>query len=84
MEQVADTLSGSEDAPQVIIDLSDLDFIHSALMARLVALNKRIRAAEGRLILCGMQPVVQTAFQDARLHKVFEIHADERSALAAL
>ncbi len=83
MERVADTLLGSGDAPRVIADLSDLDFINSALMARLVALNKRIRAADGRFVLCGMQPVVQTAFQDARLHKVFEIHADVHSALAA-
>jgi anti-sigma B factor antagonist len=84
LERVADTLLASEEAPHVITDLSDLDFIPSALMARLVALNKRIQAAEGRLILCGMQPVVQTAFQDARLHKVFEIHADEQAALATL
>lgn len=84
MERVADALLVSEDAPQVIANLSDLDFVNSALMARLVALNKRMRAAEGRLILCGMQPVVQAAFEDARLHKVFEIQPSEQAALAAL
>jgi len=84
MERVADAIVGSGDAPKVVADLSDFDFINSALMARMVALNKRIHAAGGRFILCGMQPIVQTAFEDARLHKVFEIHADARSALAAL
>jgi len=83
MERVADVLLDSADAPQVIADMSELDFVNSALMARLVAMNKRIRAAEGRFKLCGMQPIVQTAFLDARLHKVFEIHADEQEALAA-
>lgn len=84
MEQVAEALLGSEGAPHVVANLSDVDFVNSALMARLVALNKRIRAANGRFVLCGMQPIVQTAFMDARLHKVFEIHGDERAALAAL
>jgi len=84
LEQVAEKLLGSESPLRVVVDLSDLDFISSALMARLVALNKRIRAADGRFILCGMHPVVWDAFHDSTLHRVFEIHADQQAAFAAL
>ncbi|MBL7039224.1 MAG: STAS domain-containing protein [Pirellulaceae bacterium] len=84
MQQVAEKLLGSKAPLRVVVDLSDLDFISSALMARLVALNKRIRAADGRFILCGMQPVVRDAFHDSTLHRVFEIHADQQASFAAL
>jgi anti-anti-sigma regulatory factor len=46
-------------------------------------LNKRVQAAEGRLILCGLHPFVREAFHDSRLERVFEISDDLEAALAS-
>lgn len=67
----------------VIVDLSRFaEIISSEFVARLVALNKRVRAAKRRLILCGLAPLVRDAFVGAKLDMVFEICDDERAALA--
>ena len=68
-----------------MVDLSELDFVTSALVARLVDLNRRIRAAEGRLVLSGMgHLLVWEAFYGTNLHKIFEISENDESALASL
>lgn len=84
IECLVEALVRSEGAPRVVVDLSDLDVVSSSLIARLVALNKRVRAAKGRLILCGLHPFVREAFFDSSLNRVFEILDDEEAALASL
>jgi len=61
----------------VIVDLAQLDTVDSAFVARLVSMNKQIRAAGGRLILSGLQPIVREVFEQLRLDRAFEILAAE-------
>ncbi len=83
VERLSERLVGSDDAPCVVFDLSDLDLISSALTARLIAVNKRVRTAKGKLILCGLCPFVLETFQGSRLDRVFSIADDEEAALAS-
>lgn len=83
VEHLCERLTASDDGPCVVFDLSDLDLITSALTARLIAVNKRIRAAKGKLILCGLCPFVLETFQGSRLDRVFNIANDEQAALAS-
>jgi len=83
VERLSERLVGSDDAPSVVFDLSDLDLISSALTARLIAVNKRVRTAKGKLILCGLCPFVLETFQGSRLDRVFSIADDEEAALAS-
>ena len=82
--RLAKSLVRREVIPRVVVDLSELDFVNSAFVARLVDLNKRIRAAEGKLVLCGMQFLVWDAFHSTNLYKVFDICENEKAALANL
>lgn len=84
IERVSEALVGSGGVVRVIVDLSDVGLISSVFAARLVALNKRIRTAKGRLILCGMNQLVRETFQGCRLDRLFEISDDEKAALASL
>jgi len=83
IERLAEALASSAGVPRVVVELSDLDVVSSSLIARLVALNKRVRAAKGRLILCGLHPFVREAFFDSSLNRVFDIVDDEEAALAS-
>jgi anti-sigma B factor antagonist len=84
IECLAEALMPPAHIPRVVVELSDLDVISSALIARLAALSKRVRAVKGRLILCGLLPFVREAFFDSSLNSVFEILDDEEAALASL
>lgn len=84
IQRLADSLAESRDVPRVVVDLSSLDRVTSLLMAKLLVLDRRMRCAEGALVLCGMQPVVRLAFVSTKLDTVFKIADDEDKALAGL
>jgi len=83
VERLCEALIGAGSTPRIVVDLSDIELIGSALTARLIALNKRIRAAGGRLVLCGLCPFVRDTFHGSRLDRVFEVADDEEAALAS-
>jgi len=84
VERLCEALAQGGRAPNLILDLSDIELIGSALTARLIALNKQIRAAGGRLVLCGLHRLVRDTFQGSRLDRVFEVADDAQAALENL
>jgi anti-anti-sigma factor len=72
VEQVAESVL-REGIEGVVFDLGLLDFVSTSLVARLVTLNKRVRAANRRLVLCQMRPIVRELFTRFRLHTAFDI-----------
>jgi anti-anti-sigma factor len=73
IDRLLQSLLRSRDVPHVTIDLSALDIVNSALVAMLVLMNKRIRAAGGTLRLCELTPVVLEIFRRFKLHTLFDI-----------
>jgi anti-anti-sigma factor len=73
IERLAESLVRSCHVLRVVIDLSGLEFISSAMIAELLALRKRVLAAKGRLVLCGLSPYVQTIFSSTQIERLFEI-----------
>jgi hypothetical protein len=54
------------------------------MMAGLLALRKRMLAAKGRLVLCGLSPNVQTVFSRTRIETLFEIVDSATDAVRTL
>jgi anti-anti-sigma factor len=81
IERVSKTLITGAEPPRVVLNLSRLKFISSAFVAGMIAMQKRIRTAGGRLILCGMHPIVRETLHGARLDTFFDIREDEDDAL---
>ena len=77
IDRLTRSLLRSRDAPHVTMDLSALDIINSALVAMLVLLNKRIRAAGGTFQLSGLGPVVREIFYRFKLDTLFDIAEHE-------
>ena len=68
----------------VLLDFSNVQFISSAALNRLIVLEKALRESGQRLVLFGLQRPVHTIMSITRMDQVFTIVADESSAWAAL
>ena len=74
----------SVEPPLVAIDLSQTSYMGSAFIEVLVRACKRVNARQGRLVLCGMQPLCVEVLVAMRLDKIFELFASVDEAVAAL
>lgn len=69
---------------RVVVDLCDQSSIRSEFVGMMIALHKEMQAAKGRLVLCGLHPIVREALHTAWLDRFFEIADDKDTALASL
>ena len=70
-------------AEQLILDLSDLQFISSVGLGALVAAHLRCRHHKSVVKLVGPQPKIRELLEVTRLTKLFSIHDSVEAALAA-
>jgi len=84
IERASSALLRSGDVRRIILNLSSVKFASSSFIAGLVALHKKLRTAEGKLVLCELRPVVREVLHGARLDKFFDIADDEQKALDSL
>jgi anti-sigma B factor antagonist len=68
--------------PQIVLDLSSIDYISSTGIALLIGTKRRVDAQNGRLVLFGLQQEVVELFKIMKLFNLFEIAPDETQALA--
>src|SRR4051812_17675026 len=66
---------------KILLNLSNAHFMSSAMLAHLVKLQRKMQNVKGRLKLCGLRPVIMDAFKVSHFDRIFEIYADEASAL---
>jgi anti-sigma B factor antagonist len=67
---------------QLLLNFGSVEFMSTALMGKLVGLNRLVAQSEGRMKICGLNPVVREAFRITQLDRVFEIHESLQGALA--
>jgi anti-sigma B factor antagonist len=68
---------------QIILDLEDVDFIDSAGLGELVRSHMSVRSHGGQLKLVNPSASVQDLLNITKLDRVFDIPADEATALAS-
>lgn len=68
---------------RLLLNFGDVDFLSSAALGKLITLDKKVKATNGRLKLCGLRPELFEVFAITRLNKLFEIEEDEKQSLAA-
>ena len=74
------TLVGKSDSEQIILDFSGVKFMASAMLGKLVALQKKVQEFRAKMKLCCVAPEILEVFKITKLHKVFDIQADEAAA----
>src|SRR5262249_19720195 len=85
------TVCSQTAAANVVLDLQRVVYISSAGFRPLLSLLREVRTRGGRMVLCGLQPLVQEAFAITRLISTggsapaaFEVQPDVPSAVANL
>jgi len=68
---------------KVLLDFSNLQQMSSAMLGKLLALNKECEEHKIKLRLCNMQPHIKEVFTTTGLHKLLKIHDTLESAMAA-
>jgi anti-sigma B factor antagonist len=70
--------------PSVVLDLSQVDFLSSSGVAFLISIRRRIAAAQGALVIAGVNSYVAGVLRTMKLAPIFKFADDEASALALL
>ena len=79
----ADLLALVDRYPRIslVLDISDVAYLSSAFIGKLVALFKAITAVKGRMAVAGAKPSLMPLFQVTRLDKVIQFEAEVEKAI---
>lgn len=73
----------SDGVPVLIVDMGGVSFMDSSGVATLVEVLRVQRQAGNKLVLCNLQPRVQSVFTISKLDSLFTIVADVEAAKEA-
>ena len=65
---------------RLVLDLTSIRFMTSSGLGKLVALNRKMRAAGGRLVLVNPGPAVAEVLAVTHLDKLLEVHGQANEA----
>lgn len=68
---------------RLVVNLEDVTYMDSSGIGTLVETLRKIKAYDGKLVLCGMNERVHSVFEITRLDQFFTIVATEEEALTA-
>lgn len=64
-----------------LLDLTDVEYISSAGLRSLLVVAKQIKAVNGILVLCNLQPVVKEVMEISGFDKILTLAADQATGL---
>ncbi len=66
---------------KLLLNFSNVDFMSSAALGKLISLRNKVQGVQGKLALCGISNDIREIFVITNLEKLFEIFPDEQSGL---
>ena len=67
----------------IVLNFTNVEFLSSAALGKLITLDRKVKAHQGRLKLSNIRPEILEVFQITKLNKVFDIRGEEAEAVAA-
>ncbi|MCA9030048.1 MAG: STAS domain-containing protein [Planctomycetaceae bacterium] len=67
---------------RIILDFTNVEYLSSAALGKLITMDKKVKAAGGKLRLCSIRPDIYEVFAITRLNKLFDIQDDQDAAMA--
>ncbi len=68
---------------RIVLNFTNVDFLSSAALGKLITLDRKAKAHQGRLKLSNIRPEILEVFQITKLNKVFDIRGEEAEAVNA-
>ncbi len=68
---------------KLVLDFSSVEFLSSAALGKLISLNGKVKARNGVLKFCNIQPQVLEVFFICNLNRLFDIRQDAAGALSS-
>jgi len=72
-----------EDRKKLLLNFANVEYLSSAALGKLIALEKKVRAHAGQIKLSDIRPEIYEVFQLTRLTRLFDIKDRESEALTA-
>lgn len=66
---------------KIILDFSQVEYLSSAALGKLIIMDKKAKSAKTKLRLCSIRPDIYEVFEITRLNKIFDIHETQEDAL---
>ena len=66
---------------KLVLDFSNVEYLSSAALGKLITLDKKVKAATGELRLCSIRKDILEVFKITRLDKLFKIKENRDKAL---
>ena len=66
---------------KILLDFTNVEYLSSAALGKLITMDKKVKAAKGKLRLCGIRAEIYEVFAITRLNKLFSIFDDQEKAL---
>ena len=73
-----------QDAPMVIVDLSEVSYFGSVFLALLLRCHKHVKSRGGELVLCGASSTASELLRITALDTLWAIYETREEALSAL
>jgi anti-sigma B factor antagonist len=73
----------ADNRDKLLLNFSEVEFLSSAALGKLITLNKKMKAHGGALKFSNIRPEIYEVFAITRLNRLFDIKDDEAEALAA-
>jgi anti-sigma B factor antagonist len=70
-----------EGRTKIILDFSNVEYLSSAALGKLITMEKKVKAAKGKLRLCCIRPEIYEVFAITKLNRLFKIYEDQERAL---
>ena len=66
---------------KLLINFTDVEFLSSAALNKLIILDKKVKTNDGKLVLSDLRPEIVEVFAITRLDQLFTIESSEKGAL---
>ena len=66
---------------KIVLDFTNVEYLSSAALGKLITMDKKVKAAGGKLRLCSIRSDILEVFKITRLDKLFQIKENRDKAV---
>jgi anti-sigma B factor antagonist len=78
------SLVEEEGRQKIVLDFSNVEYLSSAALGKLITMDKKVKAAKGKLRLCSVRPDIYEVFAITKLNKLFDMRENQEQALEGM